>query len=266
VAYYLTLLADKLLTRQHAPGDLAISADDVYLSPHCDDIAFSIGRFAQARGKGRLVTLFSRSAFTSKPGLGDLPVDAVTALRQAEERRFAEVCGLALTQFDMPEAPLRGFQPTEHDKAAGQAVALGPEIVPKLLALGRERSAADRPWLFAPTAIGGHLDHVIVLLLIAANRTALERRFRLGFYEDLPYSVWHEARVEGLQRFRSLFGLLGWRRCSFPLGTEVPAKLDLMNLYESQHAKPPEIAEYSPECRPPQPPHEAIWVRGGPRR
>ena len=264
MAYYLTLLADKFLTRRHAPGDLAISAGDVYLSPHCDDIAFSIGRFTQARGKGRLVTLFSRSAFTSKPGLGDLSADAVTALRQAEERRFAEVCGLALTHFDLPEAPLRGFKPTEHEKAAAQTVALGPAIIPKLLTLGEERSAAERPWLFAPAAIGGHLDHAILLLLIAANRVALERRFRLAFYEDLPYAVWHEARVEGLQRFRSLFGLLGWRRYSFPLGTDIQTKLDLMNLYASQHAKPPEISEYSPECRPPQPPHEAIWVKGRP--
>jgi LmbE family N-acetylglucosaminyl deacetylase len=264
MAYYLTLLTDKLLTRQHVPGDLAVSAEDVYLSPHCDDIAFSIGRFAQVRGRGRLVTLFSRSAFTSKPGLADLPVDTVTALRQAEERRFADLCGLALTHFDMPEAPLRGFGPTEHEMAPEQAMALGPQIVPKLLALEPERERGARPWLFAPTAIGGHLDHAILLLLIAANRKALERRFRLAFYEDLPYAVWHEARVEGLQRFRSLFGLLGWRRCSFSLGTEGPAKLNLMNLYESQHAKPPEIGEYSPECRPPQPTHEAIWVKGRP--
>ncbi len=264
MAYYLTLLADKLLTREHRPGDLAISADDVYLSPHCDDIAFSIGRFAQARGRGRLVTPFSRSSFTARPGLSDLSVERVTALRQAEERRFAETCGLVPDHFDMPEAPLRGFQPTDHEKAAGQALALGPEILPRLLALGQERSAAARPWLFVPAAIGGHLDHAILLLLVAANRAALERRFRLAFYEDLPYAVWHEARVEGLQRFRSLFGLLGWRRCSFPLGADAAAKLELMNLYDSQHARPPAIAEYSPECRPPQPPHEAIWIRGRP--
>src|SRR5262249_6729539 len=73
--------AHRRLTRISRPPDLAVSDADVYLAPHCDDIAFSIGRFASERGRGRLVTVFSRSGFATRPGLGGLSADEITTLR-----------------------------------------------------------------------------------------------------------------------------------------------------------------------------------------
>ncbi len=255
-------LSERYLAQLQRPEDLRVSDGDVYLAPHCDDIAFSIGHFARARGRGRLVTVFTRSAFTLRPDLAGLPAERVTEMRQAEDRRFALACGLTHCDLELPEAPLRGFEPINRAMARQEAERLASSIVPRLLALAEERSPSQRPWLFAPMGVGGHLDHAILLHLIASNRAALTWRFRLAFYEDLPYAVWYKERVRGRARFRALFGKMGWRRIAFRLGSAVPDKLALMSLYESQHAAPPEISAYTPELVPAALPHEAIWVSG----
>lgn len=255
-------LSERYFAQLRRPEDLRVSADDVYLAPHCDDIAYSIGHFAKARGRGRLVTVFTRSSFTLRPDLAGLQEEQVTAMRGAEDRRFAAACGLAYSDLELPEAPLRGFEPTNRAGARQEAAHLGSSIMPRLLALAEERPLHQRPWLFAPMGVGGHLDHAIVLLLLAANQAALTRRFRLAFYEDLPYAVWYDERVRGRARFRALIGKRGWRRIVFRLGNGVPDKLALMGLYESQHAAPPAISGFTPELRPAALPHEAIWVSG----
>ncbi len=197
-------LADRLLSRLSRPEELAASDEDIYLSPHCDDIAFSIGCFARARGKGRLVTVFTRSNFTLQSGLGDLSVDQVTALRAQEEQRFAARTGLTLIDLGLPEAPLRGFQAMDPSPASQQVPVIGPQFLPKLLALGRAQRRSRRPWLFVPMALGGHLDHAIVLKAILGHGRALRRFFRLAFYEDLPYAAWINERSNGLAMFHRL--------------------------------------------------------------
>jgi LmbE family N-acetylglucosaminyl deacetylase len=257
-------LADRLLSRLSRPEELAASDEDIYLSPHCDDIAFSIGYFARARSKGRLVTVFTRSNFTLQPGLGDLSVDQVTALRTQEEKHFAARAGLTLVDFGLPEAPLRGFKAMDPSPADQQAAVIGPLFLPKLLALGRLQRQRQRPWLFVPMAMGGHLDHAIVLKAILGHRRALGRFFRLAFYEDLPYAAWINERSNGMAMFHRMRPLLGWRRLVFPLGSGLHEKLKLIALYESQHRVAPDIAAFTPECHPPLPPHEAVWVWGRP--
>ena len=248
------------LTRKRAPAGFSASARDVFLSPHCDDIAFSLGRFAATRGTGRLVTVFTRSNFTLDPGLANLSVEALTEWRWREEQKFAAACGMTQTNLGLPEAPLRGRPPMDYTQASEELDALSPAILPALLGMEDEQPIKHRPWLFAPMGLGGHLDHAIILQLIAANRAILSQRFRLAFYEDLPYASWYDERVTGLTRFRALFGGLAWRRLSFPLGPAIQAKLDLVNLYGSQHRAAPVISDFSPHCQPPQPPHEAVWI------
>ncbi|HEY2888972.1 MAG TPA: hypothetical protein VGJ31_00015 [Dongiaceae bacterium] len=259
MVHFTTSLAD-WFTRKQPPAGLSASARDVYLSPHCDDIAFSLGSFAAARGGGRLVTVFTYSNFTLDPGLAGLSPEAVTEWRWREEQKFAGACGMTQTNLGMQEAPLRGRPAMDYTQAGEELAAFSPVILPALLGMQDEQPAGPRPWLFAPMGLGGHLDHAIILQLIARNRAILMRRFRLAFYEDLPYASWYDERVMGLMRFRALFGGLAWRRMSFPLGTGIRAKLDLVNLYGSQHRATPVISDFSPYCQPPQPPHEAVWI------
>jgi hypothetical protein len=266
-AYMRTALADRLLQRQSSPRDLRCSPRDLYLAPHFDDVAFSIGAFARARGTGRLLTLFGQSDFTVNPPAGQLSAAAVTALRRAEDVKFAESCGLIRDDLGLAEAALRGRTPMDAARAADDVPAFASVVLDAILDGAEESQLAERPWLFAPMALGGHIDHAIVLCILRENRAAIERRFRLAFYEDLPYAAHYEYRVEGLARFARTFGLWGWRRHVLPLGEAEAVKLELLRIYGSQHVeKPTEIGRFTPVCRLPTPAHEALWIRAGSAR
>jgi hypothetical protein len=266
-AYMRTALADRLLQCQSSPRDLRCSPRDIYLAPHFDDVAFSIGAFARARGAGRLLTLFGQSDFSFDPPTGQLSAAAVTALRRAEDVKFAESCGLIREDLGLPEAALRGRAPMDAARAADDVPAFASSVLDAILNGADGNPPAERPWLFAPMALGGHIDHAIVLYILSQNRAAIEPRFRLAFYEDLPYAAHYEYRVEGLARFARTFGLWGWRRHVLPLGEAQAAKLDLLRIYGSQHVeKPMEIGRFTPVCRFATPAHEALWIRAGSAR
>jgi len=61
----------------------------VYLSPHNDDVCFSIGHLADRFG-GELVNLFTRSRYVAvemePPSDSEARVEAVSRLRQQEDR------------------------------------------------------------------------------------------------------------------------------------------------------------------------------------
>src|SRR5205814_6973835 len=80
-------------------------------------------------------------------------------------------------------------------------------LIGHLLRLAAERGQAARPWLFCPSGIGGHVDHVAIRLVIVQHYDRLAALYRLAFYEDLPYASQPRARLAGLsQLLRGLHG------------------------------------------------------------
>jgi LmbE family N-acetylglucosaminyl deacetylase len=256
------MLRDLLLSRRlRTPLRPAPSMNDVYLSPHFDDIAFSLGIFAQARRAGRLLNVFTRSEYVAAPALRGASIAEVSAMRREEDRRFAEVCGLAATNLNLDEAPLRGHHAMDTAKATCELPELGARVIGALNAMAQPSPPQARPWLFCPMAIGGHVDHTAILYILAGNRTGLEARYRLAFYEDLPYAAFYPDRVEGLDRFRRLFGARGWRRRVLPLAKAESAKLALIRLYASQHeTHATSLQNFSPRLRYGSAAHEALWT------
>jgi hypothetical protein len=259
----LAVLTDGLLSRRSDPHRLDRSPWDVYLAPHADDVAFSIGYFAQARAAGRLLTVFGASNHTARPQPTPMSTVDISALRRSEDLRFAQACGLSAEDLGFPEAALRGHHPMDRARADEDMPVFAQPIMEALGRLAAAGPAGERPWLFAPMALGGHIDHAIILYVLGQNRAAIERRFRLAFYEDLPYAADYQYRVTGLVRFRQIFGGKGWRRYVMPLGANLAAKLGLIGLYESQHAGPAnDILPFTPKSALFPRPHEALWIPG----
>jgi len=176
------------------PGDGSPLA--LFLSPHLDDVAFSCaGTLAALRRSGWRIAL--ATAFTAS-------VDAPTgfalacqldkglaaevdymALRREEDAAFARALGVDPVEWlGLPEAPHRGYD---------SAPALFGGVRPRD-DIWREVASAldrlDRRWrpavVFAPQAIGGHVDHLqavhaVLSLTSIAGRTA--------WYRDLPYAA-----------------------------------------------------------------------------
>jgi hypothetical protein len=70
--------------------------DFIFLSPHRDDICFSLGVLAWMTG-GVIVNVFTRSQYTvhTVEDLSSSTIDRVSALRRSEDSVFMAMSGLA---------------------------------------------------------------------------------------------------------------------------------------------------------------------------
>ncbi|WP_181170176.1 MULTISPECIES: PIG-L family deacetylase [unclassified Mesorhizobium] len=261
----LSLAAQDFASRRRpVPAGLTeASAHDLYLAPHCDDICFSLGAFVLQRRKGALLTLFSKSGYVAQPrtvaALGDERIAAISSLRQREDLAFATQVGLRLCFGGLDEASLRGHDPFDTAKADDDARQLDGAVVAAIFAAATEQPKDRRPWLFCPMAIGGHVDHMVVLKIVLRHYNALRARWRIAFYEDLHYASAWQARTAGLARFEQLAARLKPRRSLWPIGAPAD-KLALAALYRSQFVElPASIKPFTPAQRIPAPAHEALW-------
>ncbi|TCZ64948.1 PIG-L deacetylase family protein [Roseicella aquatilis] len=164
------------------------------LSPHLDDAAFSCGgtlaRLAREGWEVAVCTAFTRSvphptgfALACQLDKG-LPAELdYMALRRAEDAEACARLGARPAWLDLPEAPHRGYPDApalfaaprpEDGIAAPLAAALAPLLDP----------APDL--VLAPQAVGGHVDHV---LLVRALRAVLPAGLPVLWWTDFPYAA-----------------------------------------------------------------------------
>jgi hypothetical protein len=250
--------------RQSQPAADEISERDLYLSPHFDDICFSLGAYVGHRRQGILLTVFSNSTYVAKPddprvASGDRQA-LVSALRCAEDLTFAQEVGLRQITASFDEAPIRGRDIFDTGSSVEDAATLNRKLFDAIMAADCDRQAGLRPWLYCPMGIGGHVDHVTILRIVMSNYDALRAAYRIAYYEDLFYAADWPARISGLNRFRAIVAPLQLRR-SYHLIDDIQCKLKLVRLYESQFVEPPTtITPFTPAQYFSTPAHEAIWT------
>lgn len=164
------------------------------LSPHLDDAAFScggtLGLLARNGWDVTVCTAFTRS-MPSPSGFAlacqldkGLPPDVdYMALRRVEDMQACKQLGAIALWLDLPEAPHRGYhsakalfgQPHEDDPVSSQL----PGLLTHLLANPPEL-------LLAPQALGGHVDHV---LLVDALLAVLPDEQTVWWWTDFPYAA-----------------------------------------------------------------------------
>jgi len=239
------------------------AAMDVYLQPHSDDVCFSLGALAHRRRAGNLLTVFSISSYVERPGK-PLSPEEVTTIRKAEDTAFAAACGLKARFLDLKCCSILRRGAFDLGWVGENARRTETALLGALLALA-ERVPGRRPWLFSPSGIGGHVDHLAVRMVIVRHFERLSALYRVGFYEDLPYASEPYApggRLRQLGLDRLVAGLPGRKliRHVQPLGDAVETKLALIRLYASQFAETPaSLDRFTPATRAEDPPHEAIW-------
>jgi len=123
----------------------------------------------------------------------DLATADATAMRKAEDERWAYFVEAALVDLDLPDAIHRGYaddeallgQPLENDE-------------PPTDALRREIMRLEPQQVYFPLGVGGHVDHRLcrdaALALLTDEQDwvmpAASLAGRLSFYEDFPYAWW----------------------------------------------------------------------------
>jgi LmbE family N-acetylglucosaminyl deacetylase len=235
--------------------DAASNAGSIYLSPHRDDAAFSLGGLIARAPGGTLVNIFTRCEFTAVPvdvPAGTTRADTVSAIRAAEDARFIVRSGLEERNLGLEEPSLRGGK--AFTDSAPRASDLEMLRAPLTAVLDELLAAGPRP-IYCPAGIGGHVDHLLTCSVALEWARARGQVGLLRFYEDLPYARKRSKRAKGLRRLKHEVAM-PMRRTAWPVGDE---KLAALALYVSQHRSPPALSEFRPAAFWPRSAHEAVW-------
>ncbi|MBL0149206.1 MAG: hypothetical protein IPP87_10995 [Ideonella sp.] len=191
------------------------------IQPHSDDICFSLGRLLTRAPDGLPADGVPISGYVPVPaGVARPSADWVTRTRIAEDRAFAQACGLSLRMLRMPCASLLGYGPFDLGQVDENLGRVETALVQAALALAVAPRGRQRPWLFCPSGIGGHVDHVAIHMAINAT-TSRWRNATGSFYKDLHYASRnaasraqrHRCAVAGLARPRAASPGFSARRC-----------------------------------------------------
>ncbi|MCU0490128.1 MAG: PIG-L family deacetylase [Chloroflexaceae bacterium] len=167
----------------------------LFLSPHLDDVAFSVGgtllRLVQRGWQVSLCTVFTGSvqhpvgfALRCQTDKGLPPEVDYMALRREEEHQFARLAAVTrLHCLPYPEAPHRGYE---------SAAALFNGVLPHdniwrpvASDLRRLISSVRFDVVFAPQGLGNHVDHLhLIRAVLQANLAE-----KTCWYRDTPYAM-----------------------------------------------------------------------------
>jgi LmbE family N-acetylglucosaminyl deacetylase len=153
------------------------------LSPHADDVAYSIGGIVaqlSMQSDLRLMTIFSQSGWALPQALGEKSADAISAVREQEDRAY---CARRQIDYDFltcPDSFVMGYD----EESELSIVATDDPRTEGVVNSVRNAVARWVPQLvIAPCGLGGHVDHQIVR--IAAD---MLHHVEVLYYEDVPYS------------------------------------------------------------------------------
>jgi hypothetical protein len=236
---------------------------NIFLSPHHDDICFSLGHLARHR-KGELVNLYTISHYVADMGkiAGDLAarIAFITDLRRKEDLLFVASTGLRRHDLGFSEPAVAGRQSFSIDGVNKDADDLSEKLIPYLLALLPDGSTPDTANLFCPMGIGGHRNHLSTLLAVRNADAVLSARCTIFLYEDLHYASKADLRRAGLTRARGAYPNKKLSYLTIPLSDQdVEQKMKRIAFYESQHPHAPHISDFTPASALSPQPHEAVW-------
>lgn len=158
----------------------------ILVSPHSDDIAYSLGGTLLTEYFDRpamLVTVFTKSNFSLRMKLNNS--EEITKIRCLEDAEFAKETKIEYRGLNLPESPIRGkkthkeiFESSEPDQ--------DPVFKNVYLSLSKLIKEFPDALVVSPMSLGGHLDHKIVHESCLA--ICKENNIKISFYEDLPYA------------------------------------------------------------------------------
>ncbi len=157
----------------------------ILVSPHSDDIAYSIGGTVLQNifaGPLLMVTIFTRSNYS--PCIKIYNSEIISKIRHLEDVKFAEKIKIEFQSFDFSEPSLRGY--SRRDVFANINPASDPIYTEVYDALSKSIKSSQCELIVSPMGLGNHIDHNIVSNI--CYRIANENNIRIVFYEDLHYA------------------------------------------------------------------------------
>lgn len=221
--------------------DLTRPTRHIFLSPHYDDIALSCGGtaalLARAGRTPEIALIFGGHPDPAQP-MTDFAVmmhrqwgmsaEQVVARRRSEEQIAALTLGACDRFLPFRDAIYRGSRYTSDDDLFGDThsdeAGLAAEIITHI---GLERTSPANIRIYAPLAIGGHVDHQHAE---RAGSLLAERGHTVWYYEDLPYAL----QPENVDRRRPMLDPALEPRAAVDIAGVWTTKVDAIMAYPSQ--------------------------------
>lgn len=222
--------------------------DAIVFSPHLDDAVLSCGgllaQFQNQRKKVLVVTLFTRGqeltsksrdlqTFLKQSGVDD--TEKLFLKRRREDRRAAQLLHFDFFHFNFIDALWRTagetpLYPTFRDIFAGAISPHDQPMIEQLTAACTSLAQLNQlsVSLYAPLAIGNHVDHRLTFQIIQIVGQQLKRK--VIYYEDIPYRNRVGAREKRLGELTTQFPFSLFHLSS----TEATQKKEACALYATQ--------------------------------
>lgn len=156
--------------------------EDIFISPHPDDIAYScFGAFHMSKNPC-LLTVFGRSKYSVSHCFYPLDENIVTGIRKKEDILFADYNNASYFSFDFPDSSLTLSGIKEISICKNPFLS---QIKKELYDFFLKRNIYN---LYIPIGNGWHYDHRdIHRIIINLYKEEVISPNRLYLYEDLPY-------------------------------------------------------------------------------
>jgi glycosyltransferase involved in cell wall biosynthesis len=213
-------------------------SNKIFLSPHFDDLAFSLSGHLLDWRVGAVINIFSESNYTTSKYKSRYPTildtDTVSKLRDYEDISFCKQFDLSRVNLGLSEASVRGVHPFDQSDLKELSTQVGEVLIPLLLQFS-EDTKPEKIALYCPMGIGGHVDHVATLQAVVEHYQVLSQLFDIYFYEEFPYASNPLFRDKGLVEFFSRFPNTRHIHSLKKLNSfEIEAKANLISVYQSQ--------------------------------
>jgi hypothetical protein len=218
-------------------------SDIIYISPHFDDVCFSLGGLASEIRRGLLINLFTHTCYVENPNVV-CNKNKVSELRSDEDLKFVKKCNLTRFNFSFEDTSALNISPYDLSKIEDEIKMVSNQMIPFLMDANK---GSEKAYLFCPMGIGFQRNHLSTYISILNNLDLLRGKYELIFYADIPYAI-NPARLDrGLNLFNRITHKYRKNINYYDL-TETDnskGKIDLVNIYQSQHAKEPDIENFS---------------------
>jgi LmbE family N-acetylglucosaminyl deacetylase len=187
----------------------------LYLSPHLDDAALSCGGLIHQQVLGGTEVLVL-TIFAGAPRRGDLSEfvaqmqarwgndPSPVARRREEDRRAMDLLGAECLHLDYPDAIYRGhgssFLYHTDEELFGSLHPADGDLQSEVAAAIFAVTSSPHSIVYAPLAVGNHVDHQLVRNALLALHARLSD---VVFYEDYPYVDRPGALTSTLEALRT---------------------------------------------------------------
>jgi LmbE family N-acetylglucosaminyl deacetylase len=208
---------------------------NIFISPHFDDICFSLSGFLIKNPGGIIVNVFSKTAYMARSyivskyfdifGYSNREIEKISYLRNEEDKKFIEIFNLSSINL--------GFEDSSISNSYSFEIKLLDCLITIISHFEKEKIK-----LFFPMGVGGHSDHVAIYDFILKHLDLLSSLGEINFYFELPYS---SKQVDILDRYAIIKKdfkkkiLLENKIIIEPLLMQ--KKIELAKIYKSQFSK-----------------------------